>query len=123
MKKQKGFTLIEVLIALLIIGVALSAMIRSIHQSIRITDKVKSRMIAHWVALNALSEIQVGMARVPKTNEPVYGKANMVGQTWQWVARFNSKNTTKYAQQIDVKVQLRGKQIAALTGYVASISS
>lgn len=116
--KKNGFTLIEVLIALMIIAIALAAVIRSMHQSILVTDKVKTDMAAHWVAMNALSEIQLGMIRVPVPGNPVVGKTQMFGEKWQWSAKEESETSTSYAKRIKIIVTTRGKQYGLLYGFV-----
>lgn len=121
MKRNAGFTLIEVLIALMIIAIALAAVIQSVNQSIRVTDKVKSDMVAHWVAMNTLSEIQLGMIRVPESGDPVHGKSTMLGQQWEWEARENTENTAQYTTQVTVIVTLRGKRVDALSGFVGRV--
>ena len=47
--KYKGFTLIEVLIALLILGISLSAMIKTVDDDSRNVAKLKDFTIAHWI--------------------------------------------------------------------------
>jgi prepilin-type N-terminal cleavage/methylation domain-containing protein len=47
--KSAAFTLIEVLIALLIITIALGAAVRSVNESVRATTHVRNSVAAHWV--------------------------------------------------------------------------
>jgi len=54
--KHKGFTLIEVLIALAIVAVALAAALRAAGQSTANVVELRSRMLAGWVAENLLAE-------------------------------------------------------------------
>ena len=118
MIKKRGFTLIEILIALLIIAIALAAVLRAMTQSIRVTDKVKTVMAAHWVAMNALSEIQLGMIRAPKDGDPVSGSAKMFEQSWQWIARSEGSDTNKYAMKVNISVKKFGKSVGSLSGYL-----
>lgn len=117
--KSNGFTLIEVLIALMIIAIALSAVIRAMNQSIRVIDKVKTAMATHWVAMNALSEIQLGMIRMPAVDDPVHGKAQMFGQTWEWMAKPDDGNLPSYATPIRVIVTEHGQPIDSISGFVS----
>ena len=119
MKLKKGFTLIEVLIALMIIAIALAAVIHSMNQSIRVADKVKSDMIAHWVGLNTLSEIQLGMIRTPNADDPVQGKTTMLGENWQWTARERSENTTEYAKEIEISTRFQKREMGKISGFIA----
>jgi len=52
----KGFTLIEVLVALAILAIALAAAARASSMSISNSDTLKLRLLANWVAQNRLAE-------------------------------------------------------------------
>jgi general secretion pathway protein I len=51
----KGFTLIEVLVALAIISIALLAALRAAGQGTANLDELRSRLLAGWVAENLLA--------------------------------------------------------------------
>ena len=56
---ERGFTLIEVLIALAIVAVALGAVMRAIGALASDTDMARMRLLALWSADNALGEIRI----------------------------------------------------------------
>jgi len=76
---MRGMTLIEVLVALVIIAVALSAAIRSVNAGVVNTDYLKKKSFAHWVVMNEVAEQQVSQLSAPK-NE--WKQVEMAGQTW-----------------------------------------
>lgn len=55
-RNRTGFTLIEVLIALAIVAVALTATLRAAGQSTANVVEMRSRLLAGWVAENLLAE-------------------------------------------------------------------
>ena len=55
----QGMTLIEVLVALVIIAVGLSALIRSVNAGIVNTDYLREKSVAHWLAMNTVAEQQL----------------------------------------------------------------
>jgi len=55
----RGFTLIEILVALAILAVALAAGMRSVAQSSDVATILKQRTLALWVAQNRLAEAQL----------------------------------------------------------------
>ena len=77
---ERGMTLIEVLVALLVIAIALAAAIRSVNAGVANTDYLKQRSIAQWVAMNHASELQLQLITA-KTNGQY--ETEMAGQTWQ----------------------------------------
>jgi len=76
---MKGMTLIEVLVALVIIAVALSAAIRSVNAGVSNTDYLKQKSFAHWVAMNSVAEQQVKVFKGVK-NE--WAETELAGRSW-----------------------------------------
>lgn len=59
MRTPKGFTLIEVLVAMTIIAVGVSALVGSAAASAWRADYLREREFGRWVASNVLAELQV----------------------------------------------------------------
>jgi len=97
-RKSDGFTLIEVLIALGILTIALSALIKGLAENTRNAATLQDRMIAHWVAANAATEIQL------RKNPVFQGSATMAGQEWYWTARIIAQ-TDDQLRHINVEVR------------------
>lgn len=57
--RQRGFTLIEVLVAMTIIAVGVSALVASAGASAWRADYLREREFGRWVASNVLTELQV----------------------------------------------------------------
>jgi general secretion pathway protein I len=57
--RARGFTLIEVMVALAIVAVALSAGMRALAQSADGATSLKARTLASWVAENRLARTQL----------------------------------------------------------------
>jgi general secretion pathway protein I len=69
MRRQTGFTLLEVLVALLIVGTALGAALRAMGSLTQNSDGLRETMMATWSAENRL--VQVRLARL----YPAVGKS------------------------------------------------
>jgi general secretion pathway protein I len=79
-------TLIEVLIALAIIGIALTAVIKATSQNIRGTGYLQNKTIALWVGQEIMSEVQLGILNVADKRDKEATKIIMLGQEWFWQA-------------------------------------
>lgn len=117
-KNNAAFTLIEVLIALLIIAIALAAAIRATNESIRTTIHVRNSVTAHWVGLNILSEIQTGLIALPASSNQISGKTSALNQEWAWTARTDKSSQLPHVKQITVTVSLKNHVINSVVGYV-----
>ena len=84
--KNQGLTLIEVLIALAIVGIAMTAIIKTTSQNIRSTAYLQNKTIAMWVGLQVLSEARVGLRRLNNESDQVMETTLMLGQEWVWRA-------------------------------------
>ena len=56
---QKGFTLLEIMIALLVISMALGAIISTSSHSFKTESHVKNKILASWIASNHLNEMSI----------------------------------------------------------------
>ncbi|WP_133130584.1 GspI family T2SS minor pseudopilin variant LspI [Legionella yabuuchiae] len=100
--KYKGFTLIEVLLALAVIAIALTALLRATSQDVAYTQRIKERTISHWVAMQGVSAIQLGLITVP-SGQPITEVTTMLNQNWYWRAQL-LPGPFKKTQLISIKV-------------------
>ncbi len=59
-RRSVGFTLLEVLVALVIVGTALGASLRAIGSLTQNSNDLRASMMATWSAENRLSQIRLG---------------------------------------------------------------
>lgn len=116
-KHSKAFTLIEVLIALVIIAIGLAASARSVNESVRTTTHVRNTMAAHWVAMNILSEIKTGLIVAPSAGNAIDGKTKMMYQEWQWRATIDTDEAMPHVNRITVTVGVRNRPMNTVVGY------
>jgi general secretion pathway protein I len=80
--RARGFTLLEVLIALAIVALSAGALLGSVTSSASNVIYLKQKTLAEWVALNRLAEIRIAVD-MPNTGKRK-GSSTMGGMRWEW---------------------------------------
>lgn len=114
-----GFSLIEVVIALAVLAIALSALIDSAGSATANTAHLQDKTFAHWVAMNQMAEFRLGK-EWPKTGVKK-GKAEMASREWVWEATTQA-TAEKSMRRIDIRIRRPGDpkdtSITLLTGFL-----
>lgn len=79
-----GFTLIEILIALFILAVVSTSLMTTATQNVVQTGLLRDKTIAHWIALNELSQLRSNIrleANYPQTGT-TRSEINMLHTNW-----------------------------------------
>jgi len=78
----RGFTLIEVLVALLVLALSMSAITQSIGNSVVSYQRLKEATLSQWVAMNVVAEVQLRPTLTAPGNED--GSEELGGKEWFW---------------------------------------
>jgi general secretion pathway protein I len=81
-KRQRGFTLLEALVALAVIAIGLSAAMRAIGTATQSMAELRQRQMAQWVADNRLAEIRA-QSLFPAMGSDE-GEAEQAGEKFRW---------------------------------------
>ena len=84
-RKQPGFTLIEVLVALVIVAVGMSVLMSALTSSARTVVYLQDKTFAEWIALNqiALLRLQLQQGQLPPQTSS-NGELEYANRTWHW---------------------------------------
>ncbi len=98
----QGFTLIEVLLALSVIAIALTALLKATAENVALTQRIKEKSISHWVATQGVTAIQLGLVSL-NLNQEITEVTTMLGQRWYWRAKL-STTPIQTMQQMTITV-------------------
>ena len=101
--RSRGFTLLESLVALAIIGIAMAAIMRSTHFTVDTVAELKARTGGGWVAQNLANELRA--TRLFPEMGAISGRAIQGSQTFLW--RQEVGITPNYSfRRVEIKVFL-----------------
>ncbi len=117
---KHGFTLIEVMVALLVIAISLFAIFNTTSSVTWHASYLKEKTIANWIAQN-----RVALYRSKKTWTNVSntsGQVSMADTEWDWKMHI-AKTENPNIRKIDVEVFRDGDEVivGSATGYIAKL--
>ena len=114
----RGFTLVEVLVALAVLAIALAAIMRTMAQAIDTTAALRERGVALWVAQNRLAVRQ--MRQDWPAADTIDGESEMGGEKWFWREQVSTTPEPKI-RRIEITVRRlhdNKETLAKLVGYL-----
>ena len=102
-RRQSGFTLIEVMLAMAVFAVAGVALLGVADNNYRHISLLEEKMLANWVVSNQLVELSLATTWPPKNNRK--GNVDMAGRTWYWQQKV-IKTDNNLLRQVIMEVRL-----------------
>ena len=116
-RKCKGFTLIEVMVALVIIGLSLMAVPGKMVQMLNAANTMRDRTYASWIAQNKITELR--LANVVPEVSASSGEIDYAGTEWAWRAVV-SETDVENLYRVDVTISFPGQDplMRPVTGFI-----
>lgn len=115
---QRGFTLIEVLAALIIVSLGMLGVIEAVSQTASNGSYLRDKTLAHWVAMNQLTKTRLE-PQTPKVDE-TSDEIEMADRRWRWTMKV-TQTPVESVRRIDVSVRLADgnekSSLASVTGF------
>ncbi|MCJ8319694.1 MAG: type II secretion system minor pseudopilin GspI [Colwellia sp.] len=115
----KGFTLLEVLLAMAVFAIAGVALLGAAGNNFANISHLETKMLANWVASNQLVSSSLDQSWPPKNNKK--GQVEMAGRAWYWQQKV-IKTTDENMRAIVMEVRLTQDNEQALTSLMTYIS-
>lgn len=122
-KHQKGFTLLEVMIALIIFSLVATVIQKVTSQTISQYERIRLKTIANWIAENKMAEVRLSgdMPQPKETKDDIeFGKEH-----WKLITKITTTSEVKL-NRVDLVVLHKdsadqfddGSQILTFSGFV-----
>jgi len=118
MISRRGFTLLEVMVALAILAIALAAIIKASSEYAENLRYLRDRTVAHWVAMNVLTEVRI-YQRWPSVGKQ-QGQMMMADHQWFWQLHV-AETVDIQLRRLEVQVRIDEQApevLAVLVGFV-----
>ena len=121
LEKHKGFTLLELLVALAILSIVALTALKNNSSMIANASYLRDKTLAHWVAMNKAAELRLAGQLVVDDGEK--GKTIMAERRWSW--QVTGKGTPDPdIQSVEIKVWLEtnreGTPLAFMNMYLGN---
>ena len=100
-RRHHAFTLVEVMVALAIIALSLTAVAAKMSRMIDTSNSMRERTYASWIAQNKITELR--LANVIPEVSTTSGDVEYANQTWRWRAVI-SESGIENLFRVDVEV-------------------
>ncbi|MFK7886197.1 MAG: type II secretion system minor pseudopilin GspI [Gammaproteobacteria bacterium] len=118
--RQHGLTLVEVLVALVIVTMGTLAISSQVGQTARNTRRIQAKTFATWIAMNKITELRL-VEGVPSANRDD-GEIEFAGRDWIWESEIKPpSDQVENFMRIEVQVSLADEPdqvIADAIGFV-----
>jgi general secretion pathway protein I len=119
---SRGFTLVEVLVALMIVAMGLAALMVAVSGTARTSGYLRDKTLAQWMALNRLSEVRLNLSKSGQNTD--IGEINFANRTWHYDTRYFDTSIATM-KRVVVRVyagdtKTKGNPLAESTGFLGS---
>jgi type II secretion system protein I len=118
----RGFTLVEVLVALMIVAMGLAALMLTVSSTARTSGYLRDKTLAQWMALNRLSEVRLNLTTFGQNTDT--GEINFANRTWHYDTRYFDTSIATM-KRVVVRVyagnaKIKSNPVAESTGFLGS---
>ena len=139
-RSDAGFTLVEVLVALVVVAIGLAALMVAVSGTARTSGYLRDKTLAQWIALNRIAEVRLTVNKLAQSATTTIGSTTgnttsgtassdarelqFAGRTWHYDTRYYD-TTFQSTKRIVVRVwagdaKTKGSPLAEATGFFGS---
>ncbi len=120
-----GFTLVEVLVALMVVAIGLAALMTAVSSTARTSGFLRDKTLAQWIALNRLAEVRLTVNRLAQSSTNAdAGELQFANRTWHYDTRYFNTSIASM-QRVVVRVwagdaKTKGNPVAMAATFLGS---
>jgi general secretion pathway protein I len=120
--RPRGFTLVEVLVALVIVALGLTALMVAVNGTARTSGFLRDKTLGQWIALNRLSEVRLNVVKFGQNTDT--GELDFGNRKWHYDTRYFDTSIASM-KRVVVRVYLgdkktKGNPIAQAVGFLGT---
>ncbi|MDP9089012.1 MAG: type II secretion system minor pseudopilin GspI [Pseudomonadota bacterium] len=121
-QRPRGFTLVEVLVALVIVALGLTALMVAVNGTARTSGFLRDKTLSQWIALNRLSEVRLNLVKFGQNTDT--GELEFGNRKWHYDTRYFDTSIASM-KRVVVRVYLgdaktKGNPIAQAVGFLST---
>jgi general secretion pathway protein I len=121
----RGFTLVEVLVALMVIALGLAALMVSVSGAARTSGYLREKSLAQWIALNRIVEVRLNLNKFAQNTDT--GELDFANRHWHYDTRYFDTSVSSM-RRIVVRVwagnaDTKGNPLAEAIGFLGTALS
>jgi general secretion pathway protein I len=119
---ERGFTLVEVLVALMIVALGLTALMVAVNGTARTSGFLRDKTLAQWIALNRLSEVRLNVVKFGQNTDT--GELDFGNRKWHYDTRYFD-TSIQSMKRVVIRVYLgdaktKGNPVAQAVGFLGT---
>jgi general secretion pathway protein I len=117
--QARGFTLIEVLVALAIVTLGMAALLGTLNSAAGTAGYLQDKTLAEWIALNQVAKVRLQVQAPSKGDSE--GEVDYAGRKWKWSQNVDDMPIPGILR-IDVKVRPSDVTASADNAWYADVT-
>lgn len=122
MRDARGFTLVEVLVALIVVAMGLAALMVAVSSTARTSAYLRDKTLAQWIALNRLTEVRLNMNKFGQNTDT--GELVFAGRTWHYDTRYFDTSIATMKRVVvrvyEGNAKAKGNPLSESTGFLGT---
>ncbi len=121
-QQARGFTLVEVLVALVVVALGLAALLTTVSSAARTSGRLRDKTVAQWIALNRIAEVRLNQTKFGENRD--LGELKFANRTWHYDTRYFDTGFAT-VRRVVVRVyegdsKTKGNPVVEVTGFLGA---